>query len=230
MIRTLVVEDDRAVAEINTAYVHRMPQFTVVDTVFNAAAALDRVSKRPIDLVLLDFNLPDAPGLELCRAFHSRPSAPDVIAVTAARDSDTVRRAVSLGVVQYLVKPYTFATFSAKLQGYANYRDQLREGGLTDQRAVDQSLAALRGADRIQMPKGLSATTYDLVSGILRGAPGPLSANEVAATAGISRVSARRYLEYLCRSGLAEVIPDYGRVGRPLNRYGWSDRTSRGER
>ena len=68
-----------------------------------------------IDVVLLDMNLPDRHGLDVVRAMRAAGHRADVIAVTSARDLEVVRAAVSLGVVQYLLKPFVFATLRDRL-------------------------------------------------------------------------------------------------------------------
>jgi response regulator of citrate/malate metabolism len=145
MIRTLIVEDDPAVAEVNRGYLDRIPGFAVVGTATTGGAALAALDRTEVDLVLLDFNLPDISGLDVCRALRARQGPPvDVIAVTAKRDLETVRTAVAQGVILYLIKPYSFATFSDKLTGYAGYHQRLSQSGLTDQHGVDRTLAELR--------------------------------------------------------------------------------------
>ncbi|HWI72820.1 MAG TPA: response regulator, partial [Baekduia sp.] len=104
MIRTLVVEDDALVAEVHASYVERVPGFALVGVAHRATEALELLGSQPVDLVLLDFHLPDIKGLDLLRAVRARSPEPvDVIAVTAARDAATVRESVHLGVVDYLV-------------------------------------------------------------------------------------------------------------------------------
>jgi response regulator of citrate/malate metabolism len=120
MIRTLVVEDDALVAEVHASYVERIPGFALVGVAHRATEALELLSAQPVDLVLLDFHLPDIKGLDMLRALRARSPAPvDVIAVTAARDPETIRQAVAQGITQYLVKPLAFATFADKLERYA---------------------------------------------------------------------------------------------------------------
>lgn len=185
MIRTLVVEDDPAVAEINTGYLSRVPGFAPIGVARTGTGAIAAVTGQPVDLVLLDFYLPDMSGLQVCRALRgSHPDPVDIIAVTAARDAETVRTALAYGVVQYLIKPYRFATFQEKLERYAVYRSRLGASWITDQHEVDRTLETLRGSSASGVPKGLAPATYELVTDILRQARTPLSAREVAAAAG----------------------------------------------
>jgi response regulator of citrate/malate metabolism len=222
VIRTIIVEDDALVAEVHASYVERVPGFVVAGVAHRATEALELLASRPVDLVLLDFHLPDIKGLDMLRALHARSAAPvDVIAVTAARDPESIRQAISHGVSQYLVKPFAFATFADKLQRYARYRAQVDRNAEPDQAEVDALIGTLRGTTARVLPKGLNATTLDRVRDALREADTPLTASEVAGRCGLSRVTARRYLEHLVVENLVTLSMRYGGTGRPEHLYAW---------
>lgn len=219
-VRVLVVDDEPLIAEAHRAYTERVAGFTVVGVAHTAQAALSTLRSTGVDLVLLDFQLPDAHGLDVCRALRAAGSAVDVLAVTSARDIAMIRAAVGLGVTSYLLKPFTFAALRDKLERYADYRRQLlaqREVGA--QHEVDRVFATLRGGPGDNtLPKGLDAGTLDRILAALRAAPGQ-SAGELADRVGTSRVTARRYLEHLVLAGSAHRSPRYGGPGRPEVEY-----------
>ena len=228
MIRTLVVEDDALTAEAHAEYLRRIDGFEVVgiDPTVSAALAAIRASlaAAPIDLVLLDMNLPDGHGIELARHLRSGGVAVDIIAITAVRDIDVVHNALSVGIVQYLIKPFAFATFREKLENYAEYRRQLDAGSsATTQHEVDTMLASLRAPVHVPLPKGLSEATLEAVSDHLRASRRALSAVELAEPLRLSRVTARRYLEHLAETGQVQRAPRYGSPGRPELEYRWAD-------
>ena len=213
MILVLVVEDDPVAAEAHRQYVERVAGFAVAGVVHSGAEALRFCERHSVDLVLLDFYLPDTHGLAVCRALRASGSAVDVIAVTSARDLAVVKAAVSAGIVQYLLKPFTFASLRDKLERYARFRESTGEA--SDQTDVDRALATLSTPGRAALPKGMSTQTLDAIVATLRAEPGGLPARAAAEATGVSRVTARRYLEYLADNGLARREPRYGQVGRP---------------
>lgn len=221
MIRTLVVDDDFRVADLHCAYVERTPGFALVGKAHTGAEALDKVDLLRPDLLLLDFYLPDLAGLEVLRRLREEDHPPvDVIAITAARDVENLRGAIRGGVVHYLIKPFRLAAFEEKLTSYANAHARLARMGEADQGEVDRIFGTLRAGSRgPALPKGLSDSTLELIIRVLRSARSGLAAGDVADMAGLSRVTARRYLEHLCRLGRAELTMRYGGPGRPEHRY-----------
>lgn len=228
-VRVLVVEDEALAAEAHAAYTSRLDGFAVAGTARSAGEALrfleaERAAGRPVDLLLLDMHLPDGHGLGLLQRIRGAGHLCDVIAVTSARDADVVRHAVAQGVVLYLLKPFTFAGFRTKLQQYAAYRSQLAaapEEVVQDE--VDRLLGSLRpsGPTAAPLPKGMSRETLRAITSALRAAAAPCSATEVAELVGTSRVTARRYLEHLADTGLADREQRYGGSGRPEVEYTW---------
>jgi len=223
VIRVLVVEDDRGTADAHAAYVGRCEGFELAGVAHSASAAIRalRIAQQGterIDLLLLDMNLPDGHGLQVCRELRAAGLVVDVIAVTAVRELEIVREAVAVGVVQYLIKPFAFAVFAERMRQYRAYRDELEGASSLTQQEVDRAIAALRTTNAPGLAKGLSADTLDAVSTLLASGDAR-SATEVAADLGLSRVTARRYLEHLAETGVADRSPRYGTRGRPELEY-----------
>jgi len=221
MIRTLIVDDDFRVAALHRAYAEKVPGFTVVGEAATGAEALRLVDAARPDLVLLDIYLPDISGLEVMRTIREGDaSRVDVIAITAARDVESLRAAMHGGVVHYLIKPFRFAALQEKLQSYAAMHQRLKQLSEADQHAVDTLYNILRhGGAEETLPKGLSRPTLELVTRILQEAGGDLTAVEVAELANLSRVTARRYVDHLVQLGRVEVVMRYGSPGRPEHLY-----------
>ncbi|PMQ18702.1 response regulator [Glutamicibacter arilaitensis] len=252
MIKTLVVDDDFAVAGLHRRYLQGMEQFEVVGVLERGAGVLPFVQSGQVDLILLDVHLPDLTGLEVLAQLRAAGCSAHVIMITANNEREAVRQAVGHGVEDYLVKPFTVDEFKQRLALYAQRVsvehepepdapqildelgqaeiDQLLQAasGRGEQKSsatIDLAPGSMTGAETERLPKGFTAPTMALVGEALRtavGQPdGTLSSLEVAERCGISRVSARRYLDFLVQCGKAQLRPRYGSAGRPEHRYSW---------
>nr|WP_277608104.1 response regulator [Streptomyces boncukensis] len=230
----MVVDDDFMVARLHSTLVERVPGFEVAAVAHTGAEAVSRVRALRPDLVLLDLYLPDLSGLEVLRRLRGDAApgeGPDVLVVTAARDAESVRAAQHGGAVQYVVKPFEGRLLQERLRRYAERLREFERLAAAGQDGVDRLMGA-RGAPgggatlapaapAAALPKGLTEQTCALVRGVLDAAGGDdgLSASECAERSGLSRVSARRYLEHFVATGTAQVTLRYGATGRPERRY-----------
>lgn len=216
-IPVLVVDDDFMVAKIHARFVDRAEGFVVCGTARNGTDALAAIAELRPALVLLDVHLPDFSGLEVLRRLRAAADPVGIIMITAAREAESVRAAVQGGANHYLIKPFEYADLAARLQ---QFRAARALPAAPEQNEVDRLFAPLAddAGQAVQpMPKGLSVESGDLVLGAL--ASGEMSAAECGEAVGMSRVSARRYLEHHVRSGRAVVRLQYGKAGRPERRY-----------
>jgi response regulator of citrate/malate metabolism len=221
MIEVLIVDDDFMVARIHTGYVDRTPGFKVTGVAKTGAEAREAAARLQPDLVLLDVYLPDVSGLDLLGDLRAAAPEVDVLVISAAREADTVRRALRGGIVHYLMKPFSYDDLRVRLEHYQQAYAPI-SGEQADQADVDR-VFNITPTER-RLPKGFSPETLKLVEDTLRSrrpADGDLSAAEAATLLGISRVSARRYLEHLTEKGKVRVSLRYGEVGRPERRYSW---------
>lgn len=228
MIRTFIVDDDFMAASVHRSFVERVSGFTVLGEANTGAQALSLVEELRPDLVLLDIYLPDMSGLEVMRRLRGADTEHepvDVIAITSAKDAKILRGAMQQGVIHYLVKPFSFSTFRDRLEGYAELRKRLARMGHAEQRDVDRLYSLLRVSGEESLPKGISAPTLALVVDVMRESDGDVSSSGVARRTGISRGTARRYLEFLSDSGTLELTLRYGAAGRPEHLYRWTAAT-----
>ena len=224
MIRVLLVEDDPMVAELNRMFLSRVAGFEIVASARSGTEALEALRSHPVNLLLLDIFMPGQNGLELMEEIRRQALDVDVIFVTAARDTATISKALKLGAVDYLIKPFEFERLKEALDHYRETHHMIRDGEALDQAALDKRLARrpaeARGTE--VLPKGLDRKTLAKLLEVIGEWPVDppwFTSEEVAQQVGISRVSVRKYFEFLCTLKVLRMEPGYGTGGRPVHRF-----------
>lgn len=216
-LRVVIVEDDPMVIEINRKVIQDCPGFTVVGAARNGKEGLAAISKYKPDLVVLDIFMPHLNGLEFLKEMRQGGFDMDVIMITASQDAHHLKEGLRYGVVDYIIKPFRLERLKVSLENYLQMVRKLEKQKSVSQRDVDLLVSGQKtGAE---LPKGLSLYTLERIRQYMDGGMLPATAEEIADSTGVARVTARRYLEYLVSTGEVETALEYGTVGRPLKKY-----------
>jgi len=222
MIHTIIVEDDPMVAQINRQYLQQMGELRVDAVLSNGRDAWEFLQAHPVDLVVLDVYMPGITGTELLRRMRAENLRCAVIMVTAATEMSMVDEALRLGIVDYLIKPFSFSRFQEAVQKYLSKKDLLSSSDKADQAVVDRLLRnePARAVDHGELRKGLNQKTLSYIYDYLREhAPEKHTCESLSAASGLSKVTIRRYLNYLIETGQVLSSIDYETGGRPRVLY-----------
>lgn len=224
MYRVIIIEDDPMVASINRKYVESMPGFGVAAVFKSGGDALEYIKDSAADLIILDYYTPLMNGDEFIDQLHAMGKTPSVIMVTSASDTDIVQKLLSRGVVDYLVKPFEFGRFKAALERFKALSEKLSHTRETMGQGEIDSLLSLQScpASRPQLAKGLNEATLSRIREFLTGHPGvSYSSEQIAEQVHLSRITIRRYMNYMVETGELKSSIDYQTGGRPSIRYQW---------
>lgn len=221
-IEILIIEDDKRISDIHRRFIDKLDGFQVIGTANTAEEARDWILSYKPDLVLLDVYLPDALGTDLLVFIQSHSPETDIIFITAAAESEIVKKAFRSGVADYILKPLTFEKFKESLLGYKAKREILAAEGSVEENLIkslwNKTMTSPIFSD-IAPPKGIDPITKEKVVNYIKKLENGITAESLGGAVGISRSTARRYLEYLASEKLVYAELIYGTVGRPERRY-----------
>ncbi|WP_462409485.1 response regulator [Neobacillus sp. Marseille-QA0830] len=221
MIKVVIVEDDPMVAELNKRYLEQIDGFILTAICKTVEQAFETLKKEKVELLLLDIFMPGKNGLELLSSLRKQDLAVDVIVISAASDTERIQKALRLGAVDYLIKPFEFDRFNAALTAYRENLSFINEHNLLNQEELDQMI--LHKEENTlpeELPKGLSKETLRVIwNSVVEMKATPFSTDDIVLKSGISRVSVRKYLKFLNDIGVLEVQVHYGTVGRPYSEH-----------
>ena len=237
----LIVEDDPMVGQINSRFARKLSFVGQVQLAENLEEAKVLIEDNSFDLMLLDVYFPNGRGPDLLEWIRGRKIPLDVIFITADKSPQTVERALHLGAVDYLVKPFTFQRFKRALENALERIEGINRSEDFSQEKLDQVFSPgteaetgeADGAENTQqaqslddqllkpadLDKGMSYKTYEHVLGAVVKSNKSFTAEQLGRHLGIARVTIRRYLDYMEKKGILEVELQYGRIGRPQHFY-----------
>lgn len=219
MIRVLVVEDDPMVAKFHEHYMSQLKGFELADTARNGDEALQLLAIKKYDLVLLDIFMPGIDGLSLLSKIRASDYDVDVIVISAARDKETIQHVLRNGAIDYIIKPFEFERFSLALMNYKSRREALENRDMLRQEDLDKTILYKEQTCELAIPKGLDRNTLRSVWEKIVPITGAFTTEELAELVGISRVSIRKYLDFLKSLHVLSLELHRGAVGRPVYKF-----------
>ena len=227
MYRTVIIEDDPVITQLNRQYVEKDSRFTVVQTFSAAHPALFWLRNNLVDLIILDMYMPQMSGLELLRILRAEGVNADVIMVTSADDAATIESFIRLGVTDYLIKPFGYERFQLALKNFCDHWDTIHQDPNHPHKftknQLDNVLLHLTASSPPPapggMPKGLQSQTLTLLQDYLTENPQGHTCDDIASHVGLSVVTVRRYMNYLAEQHLVDSDMDYNTGGRPCIVY-----------
>ncbi len=222
-IDVLIVEDEPGIAELHAHFLRQTARFNPVGIASTIAMAKTMIRIHKPKLVLLDNYLPDGQGIDLMREIVGSKNAarPDVVLITAASEIDTVKEAMHCGSFDYLLKPVSYDRLQDTLDRYIKYNSAIKAFDSVSQRHVDDLYnMQVREKELSKLPKGIGELTLEKIKRVFFSNSGiKYTAETLGVEVGISKTTARRYLEYCVAIGLIDVENEHGRVGRPERVY-----------
>ena len=217
-LKILIVEDDPMVAHIHTHYLNELKNFEIVKVIDNGRDAYEYLSLNSelIDLVILDVHMQKMSGLEILKKLRDDGNDISVIPITAINDNRTISEFLNLGVIDYLVKPFTQERFNQ-----AVYRCELKYKAFENQNLSQSDIDQMfNHKNDLNLPKGLQQKTLNyILERLVDYKKTLIDVEEISHITSLSKVSLRKYLDYLVDNNAIEKKIDYGTVGRPKYKY-----------
>ena len=218
--KVIIIEDDPIVASINKQYVQRNSQLELAGIFSNGADGLKYLQEHTADLIILDMYMPLMDGKEFLNQLRASQNPIDVIMVTAATDINNIRSLFSYGLVDYLVKPFEYSRFATALDKFIQKQNLMEHNRDLSQQKVDELLSFTnfnQNKEKEVLPsKGLQSKTLDSIRTYLNQHIGEgLTSEQIADEVGLSRVTIRRYMNYLIELKEVSSDVDYNTGGRP---------------
>lgn len=226
MIKTMIVEDDPMVREINSKFLNKVEGFLLKKAAANLTEAKAFLSENTVDLILLDVFLPNENGIDFLKWLRKNEISSDVILITADKSIERIKDAFRYGVLDYLIKPFTFERFKESLNAFKERLTSFESYKTIEQGELDKLILTnvnkkLNDQElKCNLEKGFNKYTYKSIVDELDNIRDEyFTTEDLSEKVGIAKVTVRKYLDYMSKQGQLEKIIEYGKIGRPLYKY-----------
>lgn len=218
MKKVIVIEDDPMVAMINTEYLSQIENIEVVGQGTNKNETFNLLAKKEVDLILLDIYLGNENGIDILQEIRSRGYITDVIMITSANGNEEIKKALALGCVDYLIKPFDFERFVIAVEKVFQ-RDELLKNEKINQHTID-NLSIPENMLPLELPKGLNENTLKKIITVIKTInKNEFGIKDICGGIKLSNVTVKKYLDYLESIKYIRAFSVYGNIGRPLYMY-----------
>ncbi|WP_413733519.1 response regulator [Sodalis sp. RH21] len=217
----LIVEDESSLARLHADFIDNHDKLRLVGIAGTLKAAREQLRLKHPRLILLDNYLPDGQGISLLEGELLRGFDCSVIFITAASDMNTCSQAIRCGAFDYILKPISWKRLQQSLERFIQFALTQRAFKVVDQQNVD-ILYQLQSKSFSQEAsgKGIEENTLGMIKQIFTADNGGLhSVDDIVSQTGLSKTTARRYLEYCVETGFLSVEMRYGNIGHPRRLY-----------
>lgn len=220
-MNVLIIEDNPMVDFIHRNYLEKTALFDSIMSSNSMASAPNILTTYAIDLILLDIHIIDGNGISFLETLRAQHHPCEVIIISAANDGNSIRDGFHLGIIDYLIKPFTFERFQESIQQFVTHREHLANQQL-EQAQIDQlkCLTSKKDTKNKQLlEKGLSESTFQWIIENIKAFDQPFTIQELASACHLSHVSVRKYIAYLEENKQLNSQQIFTKVGRPYRVY-----------
>ncbi len=176
-----------------------------IETTNRGLKALDYLTKKNYDLLMVDYHMPDINGLQLVRQVRQINTEIPILVLTVDESLDLAEKFLQAGANDFANKPIRTADLISRIKLHLNYNDQL--------------YPALQKVEDLNIPKGMSDNTLKIVYQFLTEINKPHTIQEISAGTKLAYQTVHRYLNFLEENNIIKLQMDYGKVGRPIHKY-----------
>lgn len=174
-------------------------------TAKNGQEGFELYKKYKPDLVIVDYHMPGWDGMTTVKKLKTLDEAVAILVLTVDERQEISDKFIEIGATDFAIKPIKAPDLIARINVNLKISQIQRE--------------AQRAKQMVFVDKGISNATLSLIENYMRGQSGELTMEEISAGVNLAYQTVHRYIQHMLETNRVEVIPIYGQLGRPKNKY-----------
>ena len=205
-LKILMIDDDEQILFA----LHAVFQFQGWESVSakDVLAGLDLLRTEAPDLVLIDYHLPRINGIKGVEMIRELDANVPIIVFTIDESQEVANQFIEAGASDFALKPIKVPDIISRIRLHIRLLNSNKR---------------LKDKDEVRPPvsqvKGIGAATLELIQEAFRNEDEYLTVEAISERTGLAYQTSYRYLQHMASQELVEISQNYGKVGRPKQKY-----------
>ena len=156
-------------------------------------------------LAIVDYHMPDWDGLTTVKRIRQTDNAVSILVLTVDERQETAERFIAAGATDFAIKPIKSPGLISRI------KINLKINEIQKKYILDKQ--------QIYLDKGISPATLSIILDYLKEQGHGLTIDDIANGLNLAYQTVHRYVSYLLEEKRIEIVPIYGQLGRPKNKY-----------
>jgi two-component system response regulator DctR len=162
------------------------------------------------NLVIVDYHMPDWDGLTTVKKIRQMDSAAAILVLTVDERQEIAEKFIEAGATDFAIKPIKSPDLISRIKINLKINE-------IQQKYVKEK-------QQTYIDKGMSQATLSIICDFLKEQKEGLTIDEITSGLELAYQTVHRYIQYLTEEGKIETLPIYGHLGRPKNKYKYSEK------
>ncbi|MGE5633512.1 MAG: two-component system response regulator [Caulobacteraceae bacterium] len=157
------------------------------------------------NLVIVDYHMPDWDGLTTVKKIRQLDGSVSILVLTVDERLEIAEKFIAAGATDFAIKPIKSPDLISRI------KINLRINEIQKKYAAEKQQTFI--------DKGISPATLSVICDYMKGREEGLTIDEITIGLNLAYQTVHRYIQYLIEENKVEVVPIYGQIGRPKNKY-----------
>lgn len=157
------------------------------------------------NLVIVDYHMPDWDGLTTVKKIRQLDNTVSILVLTVDERQEIAERFITAGATDFAIKPIKSPDLISRIKINLKINE------------IQKKYMAKK--QHVFIEKGISPATLSIICDYLRSEATGLTIDDIAIGLNLAYQTVHRYVQYLIEEKKIEIVPIYGQIGRPKNKY-----------
>lgn len=157
------------------------------------------------NLAIVDYHMPDWDGLTTVKKIRQMDNSVSILVLTVDERQETAEKFIEAGATDFAIKPIKSPDLISRIKMNLKINE-------IQQKYVQEK-------HQIYIDKGISPATLSIICDYLKEQKEGLTIDEITTGLNLAYQTVHRYVQYLLEEKQIEILPIYGQIGRPKNKY-----------